>query len=82
MQNPRCQAWAAWGRGRLALSQGHPEFALDECRRAADLFQNREFPWAIRQLWEFVAEMATAAGRPDIADNARTAARTVLVSNS
>jgi hypothetical protein len=61
MQNPRCQALAAWGRGRLALADGSPGRALDECRRAADLFQNREFPWAIAQLWEFLAETAAAA---------------------
>ena len=82
MQNPRCQAWAAWGRARLALAQGDPDLALDECRRAADFFQNREFPWVIVQLWEFLAETATAAGRPEIADEAWAAARRALLTNS
>ena len=63
VQNPRCQAWAAWGRGRLALAAGHPDLAIEECRRATALLQNREFPWALVQLWEFHAETATAAGR-------------------
>ena len=71
VQNPRCQAWAAWGRARLALAGGSCGVALDECTRAADLFQDREFPWAMNQFWMFVAETATAAGQPNIAEQAR-----------
>jgi len=71
VQNARCQAWAAWGRARLAVAEGRCDVALDECGRAADLFQDREFPWAMNQLWEFVAETATAAGHPSIAEQAR-----------
>ena len=63
VQNPRCQAWAAWGRARLAFAGGRADLAVEECRRATALLQNREFPWALVQLWEFEAETATATGR-------------------
>ncbi|HKO27783.1 MAG TPA: hypothetical protein VJU80_10030, partial [Solirubrobacteraceae bacterium] len=75
VQNPRCQAWAAWGRARLAVAEGRCDVALDECGRAADLFRDREFPWAMNQFWEFLAGTATAAGRPDIAEQARARGR-------
>ena len=82
VQNPRCQAWAAWGRARLAFTDGRADLAVEECRRATALLQNREFPWALVQLWEFHAETATAAGRLDVADEARAAARQVTITNS
>jgi hypothetical protein len=50
VQNPRCQAWAAWGRARVALADDDPGAALRECRRAVDLLQDREFPWALARL--------------------------------
>jgi hypothetical protein len=49
---------------------------------SADFFQNREFSWAIVQLWEFLAETATAAGRLDVADEARASARQALMTSS
>jgi predicted ATPase/DNA-binding SARP family transcriptional activator len=49
-QNPRCQAWAAWGRGRLALAAGDAAVAVRECERAVDLLEDREFPWARSRL--------------------------------
>ena len=82
VQNPRCQAWAAWGRARLAVSEGRCEVALDECGRAAELFQDREFPWAMHQLWEFVDETATVAGRPSVAQQARAQAAEARVKSS
>ncbi|WP_433287436.1 AfsR/SARP family transcriptional regulator [Micromonospora sp. CA-244673] len=72
--NPRCQAWAAWGRARIRHAEGDVVGAADECRRALDLLQEREFPWARRRLWLLAAEAATAAGRPQEADAARRAA--------
>jgi tetratricopeptide (TPR) repeat protein len=81
VQNPRCQAWAAWGRARLALAEGNPGLALEECRRAVDLLQDREFPWALIQLWAFVAETATAAGEHDMAEQARARARRAVVTS-
>ncbi|MFE9955049.1 BTAD domain-containing putative transcriptional regulator [Micromonospora sp. NPDC005299] len=72
--NPRCQAWAAWGRARIGYAAGDAVGAADECRRALDLFQEREFPWARRRLWSLAADAATAAGRPQEADAARRAA--------
>jgi hypothetical protein len=47
--------------------------ALDECGRPEELFQDREFPWAMHQLWEFIGETAMAAGRPSVARQARPA---------
>jgi hypothetical protein len=44
-----------------------------------DRFQNREFPWAIVQLWEFLATTATAANEPEIAEQARCEAAQVAV---
>ncbi|HEX2804542.1 MAG TPA: BTAD domain-containing putative transcriptional regulator [Kineosporiaceae bacterium] len=82
VQNPRCQAWAAWGRARLAFDARQPGLALEECRRATDVFQNREYPWAIAQLWAFLAEAAAAAGEPDAAADARAQARQALVSHN
>ncbi|MGR6319115.1 BTAD domain-containing putative transcriptional regulator [Micromonospora soli] len=72
--NPRCQAWAAWGRARIGYAEGDAVGAADECRRALDLLQEREFPWARRRLWSLAADAATAAGRPQEADAARRAA--------
>jgi predicted ATPase/DNA-binding SARP family transcriptional activator len=76
-QNPRCQAWAAWGRGRLALAAGDAAAAVDECRRAVALLQDREFPWARAQLWTFLAGSADASGQGPIAEQARDQARRV-----
>lgn len=72
--NPRCQAWAAWGRARIRYADGDAIGAADECRRALDLLQEREFPWARRRLWSLAADAAAAAGRPQEADAARRAA--------
>ncbi|MFE9694489.1 BTAD domain-containing putative transcriptional regulator [Micromonospora sp. NPDC005806] len=72
--NPRCQAWAAWGRARIAYADGDAVSAADECRRAVDLLKEREFPWARRRLWTLAADAAAAAGRPQEADAARRAA--------
>ncbi len=79
VQNPRCQARAAWGRARLAFAAGRPDLEAEECRRATALLQNREFPWALAQLREFQAETATAAGRLEVANEARAAARQVTI---
>jgi predicted ATPase/DNA-binding SARP family transcriptional activator len=70
VRNPRCQAWAAWGHARLHLAAGRADHALQECRRASSLFQNREYPWAMVQLWELMAQSATAAGEPQAAADA------------
>ncbi len=64
VHNPRCQAWAAWGRARLALAAGEATTALAECRRAVALLEDREFPWARARLWALLAEAARAAGEP------------------
>ncbi|WP_446220031.1 AfsR/SARP family transcriptional regulator [Micromonospora sp. IBHARD004] len=72
--NPRCQAWAAWGRARIAYADGDAATAADECRRALELLEEREFPWARLRLWSFSAEAAAAAGRGPEADAARRAA--------
>ncbi|WP_446212817.1 AfsR/SARP family transcriptional regulator [Micromonospora sp. IBSANI012] len=72
--NPRCQAWAAWGRARTAYADGDATTAADECRRALELLQEREFPWARYRLWSLTADAAAAAGRPQEADAIRQAA--------
>ncbi len=54
-QNPRCQAWAAWGRGRLALAAGDAAVAVRECERAVALLEDREFPWARARLHALLA---------------------------
>ncbi|MFG2109900.1 AfsR/SARP family transcriptional regulator [Micromonospora chersina] len=72
--NPRCQAWSAWGRARIRYTEGDAAGAADECGRALDLLQEREFPWARRRLWCLAADAASAAGRPQEADAARRAA--------
>ncbi|SCL27761.1 Predicted ATPase [Micromonospora rhizosphaerae] len=72
--NPRCQAWAAWGRARIAYADGDAVTAADECRRAVELLEDREFPWARLRLWSLAAEAAAAAGRGQEADAARRAA--------
>jgi tetratricopeptide (TPR) repeat protein len=81
-QNPRCQAWAAWGRARLALAAGNPSAAVEECLRATTLFQDREFPFARAQLWALLAEAADAAGNDATAGQARARARSVNVTSS
>jgi predicted ATPase len=81
-QNPRCQAWAAWGRGRLALAAGDPARAVDEGRRAVALLQDREFPWARAQLWTFLAEGADAAGQDAVAEQAHEEARRLELTGS
>jgi predicted ATPase/DNA-binding SARP family transcriptional activator len=70
VQNPRCQAWAAWGRARLAFVAGDAAAALEECRRAVDLLEDREFPWARVRLWALLADVARAAGDDDEAARA------------
>ncbi|MFU8854461.1 AfsR/SARP family transcriptional regulator [Micromonospora sp. SL1-18] len=72
--NPRCQAWAAWGRARIAYADGDAAAAAEECRRAVELLAEREFPWARLRLWSLMAEAAAAAGRPQEAEAARRAA--------
>ncbi|MCW3816627.1 winged helix-turn-helix domain-containing protein [Micromonospora sp. DR5-3] len=72
--NPRCQAWAAWGRARIAYAGGDATTAADECRRAVQLLEEREFPWARLRLWSLTAEAAADAGRQQEADAARRAA--------
>jgi hypothetical protein len=62
VQNPRCQAWAAWGRARLAFAAGDADVALAECRRAVEMLQDREFPWARVRLWALLADVARAVG--------------------
>ncbi|HLL65001.1 MAG TPA: BTAD domain-containing putative transcriptional regulator [Micromonosporaceae bacterium] len=71
VRNPRNPAWAAWGRARLAMAGGDAATAADECRTAVDLLGDREFPWALAELWATYADAATAAGRPDEARHAR-----------
>lgn len=70
MPRPRRRA-VARRRARLALSEGRCDVALDESERAVELFQDREFPWAMHQFWEFVGDTATGAGQPSIAEQAR-----------
>ena len=72
VRNPRCQAWAAWGRARLCFAAGDATAALAECRRAVDLLEDREFPWARVRLWAFLAEVARAAGDADEAARAES----------
>ncbi|MEU8264712.1 BTAD domain-containing putative transcriptional regulator [Micromonospora sp. NPDC048999] len=79
--NPRCQAWAAWGRARIAYADGDAVTAADECRRAVELLEEREFPWARRRLWLLTAEAAAAAGRGQEADAARQAAAALAASD-
>ena len=76
-QNPRCQAWAAWGRARIALAHGRATIAADECRQALALLEEREFPWARARLWRLMADCADAAGLHHQAERARTAAAAV-----
>ncbi len=64
VRNPRCQAWAAWGRARLALADGDAATALGECRRAVELLEDREFPWARVRLSALLDEAARAASSP------------------
>ena len=61
VQNPRCQAWAAWGRARTALAGGDPAAALRECRSAVDLLQDREFPWALTRLHDLLDHLRSTA---------------------
>jgi predicted ATPase len=69
VQNPRCQAWAAWGRARVALTGGDATAALRECRRAVDLLQDREFPWALARLHDMLDRLRSAApGIEGVAD--------------
>ncbi|MFG2042443.1 BTAD domain-containing putative transcriptional regulator [Dactylosporangium sp. NPDC048998] len=49
-RNPRCQAWAAWGRARIALAHADAGTAGRECHRAVTLLEDREFPWALTRL--------------------------------
>ncbi|GAA2340824.1 BTAD domain-containing putative transcriptional regulator [Dactylosporangium salmoneum] len=60
VHNPRCQAWAAWGRARIALGHGDAVTADRECRRALRLLDDREFPWALDKLRAFAAEAEAA----------------------
>ncbi|MEU6415451.1 BTAD domain-containing putative transcriptional regulator [Microbispora sp. NPDC046933] len=73
-RNPRCQAWAAWGRARMARVRGDAGSAVRECRDALALLKEGEFPWARARLWSFLAGCAEAAGLPDEAAHARETA--------
>lgn len=55
-QNPRCQAWAAWGRARIALAGGDAAGANALAEQAVALLQEREFSWARRRLAALVQE--------------------------
>ncbi len=81
-RNPRCQAWAAWGRARIARTHGAAAVAAEECRTAVALLQDREFPWARARLWSLMAECADAAGRPDEAKHARDTADALAASTA
>jgi predicted ATPase len=70
-RNPRCQAWAAWGRARIAHAHGDVALAAQECRTAVALLQDREFPWARARLWALTADCADAAGQAAEARHAR-----------
>ncbi|TLP65971.1 BTAD domain-containing putative transcriptional regulator [Microbispora triticiradicis] len=72
--NPRCQAWAAWGRARMAYVRGDAGAAVRECRDAVALLKDGEFPWARARLWSFLAGCAETAGLPDEAARARETA--------
>ncbi|KAA9376554.1 AfsR/SARP family transcriptional regulator [Microbispora cellulosiformans] len=72
--NPRCQAWAAWGRARMAYARGDAGAAVRECRDALALLKDGEFPWARARLWSFLAACAETAGLPDEAARARSTA--------
>ncbi|TQS27928.1 BTAD domain-containing putative transcriptional regulator [Microbispora sp. KK1-11] len=73
-RNPRCQAWAAWGRARMARVRGDAGSAVRECRDALALLKEGEFPWARARLWSFLAGCAEEAGLPDEAAHARETA--------
>ncbi|WP_169953682.1 BTAD domain-containing putative transcriptional regulator [Microbispora sp. H11081] len=73
-RNPRCQAWAAWGRARMARVRGKADLAVQECRDAVALLKEGEFPWARARLWAFLAGCADDAGLPDEAARARETA--------
>ncbi|MBE3012160.1 AAA family ATPase [Microbispora sp. NEAU-D428] len=73
-RNPRCQAWAAWGRARMARVRGDAGSAVRECRDALALLKEGEFPWARARLWSFLAGCAEEAGLPDEAAHARKTA--------
>ena len=81
-QNPRCQAWAAWGRGRLALAAGDAAAAVQESQRAVTFLQDREFPWARAELWTFLAESADLAGQRAVAEEACDHARSLALNRS
>ncbi|MGI5239889.1 BTAD domain-containing putative transcriptional regulator [Dactylosporangium sp. CA-139066] len=53
-RNPRCQAWAAWGRARIARARGDAGTADAQGRRAVTLLGDHEFPWALARLHQFV----------------------------
>lgn len=55
--NPRCQAWAAWGRARLAAESSDQDAARREAQLATELLAGREFPWALQSLAGFVAQL-------------------------
>ncbi|GGO29964.1 SARP family transcriptional regulator [Microbispora rosea subsp. aerata] len=76
-RNPRCQAWAAWGRARMARVRGDADAAVRECRDALALLKEGEFPWARARLWSFLADCAEAAGLPGEAARARETAATL-----
>jgi ATP/maltotriose-dependent transcriptional regulator MalT len=78
-QNPRCQAWAAWGRGRLARRAGDAGAAVTESQRAVALLRDREFPWARAELWTFLADSADLAGQDVVARQAREHARGIAL---
>jgi hypothetical protein len=81
-RNPRCQAWAAWGRARIAYGHGDMAAAAQECRTAVDLLQDREFPWARARLWTLTAECADAAGLAGEARHAREMADALVAATA
>ncbi|GGM55365.1 BTAD domain-containing putative transcriptional regulator [Dactylosporangium sucinum] len=52
-RNPRCQAWAAWGRARIARARGDAPTAAAEAHRAQALLGEHEFAWALQRLRAF-----------------------------
>jgi predicted ATPase len=82
VHNPRCQAWAAWGRARIAHAHGDVAAAAQDCRTAVALLQDRDFPWARARLWALTADCADAAGQPAEARHARDMADALVASTA
>lgn len=58
------------GDARLAFAAGNAATALAECRRAVELLEDRESPWACIRLWALLAESPTPQGDVDEAGRA------------